>query len=196
LWEVSAQDAASNVVTGDVLALETRGCLVRSDTRLVTTLGLEDLIIVDTADSLLIVNRERSGDIREIVAELESRGREEHKKSCSDVRPWGQFEVLSEVDNHKVKRLTVTPGGQLSRQYHNHREEHWVIVSGNATVELDGVVTTMGPGESCDVPVGCVHRLGNETDAPLVLIEVQTGRYLGEDDIVRLVDNYGRAEVA
>ena len=193
LWEVSGKDRDGNSADGDVLIEDSRNCLVRaSDGRLVTALGLDDVVIIDTADALLVAHRDRAQDVKQIVAKLKEKERPESDSHRRVHRPWGWYESLENRGSHQVKHLYVSPGQKISLQSHNHRAEHWTVVSGYAEVVLDEVVHKLRPNESIMIPVGSRHRLANIGDEPLSVIEVQCGDYLGEDDIVRYEDIYGR----
>jgi mannose-1-phosphate guanylyltransferase/mannose-6-phosphate isomerase len=192
LWEVSEKDAAGNVVRGDVHLADTKGCLVRSDGRLVSLLGVEDLIVVDTDDAVLIASRARSQEVKEIVDRLERGARTEHVSHRRVYRPWGYYESIDAGERFQVKRIMVKPGAALSLQMHHHRAEHWVVVSGTARVTRGEQQILLAENESTYIPVGEKHRLENPGKVPLNLIEVQSGGYLGEDDIVRFEDRYNR----
>ena len=155
-------------------------------------LGLQDLAVIDTKDALLVLNRERAQDVRKIVDRLDQEERPVTKEPHRVHRPWGWYESIDSGSNHQVKILTVNPGGRLSLQSHKHRSEHWVVVSGSAQVTLGEEVSTLSANESVYIPVGTVHRLENPGEIPVRIIEVQTGTYFGEDDIVRYEDVYGR----
>ena len=192
LHEIGAKDQDDNILIGDVESVSTKNSYVRSEHKLVTTLGVEDLIIVDTDDALLVANKDRVQDIKEIVEILSKANREEivlHKRVC---RPWGCYQGIDHSDRFQVKRITVNPGAVLSLQMHHHRAEHWIVVNGTAKVTKGDDVFTLSENESTYIPLGTKHRLENVGKIPLELIEVQTGSYLGEDDIVRFDDVYGR----
>lgn len=192
LWETLPQDAQGNVLHGDVLCEASRGLMVHAESRLVATLGVESLVIVETDDAVLVASRERSQALRTLVQRLEHEGRDEAHRSACVHRPWGHYRTVDAGERHQVKRITVKPGARLSRQLHHHRAEHWVVVSGTARVTLDDSTFLVGENASTFIPVGRVHCLENPGLIPLELIEVQSGSYLGEDDIVRLDDRYGR----
>ena len=192
LHEIGVQDENNNIFIGDTFHVSTKNSYVRSEHKLVTTLGIDDLIIVDTDDALLVAHKDHVQDIKEIVNALTNEDREEvvlHKKVC---RPWGCYQGIDHSDRFQVKRISVNPGAVLSLQLHHHRAEHWVVVSGTAKVTKDDDVFTLSENESTYIPLGVKHRLENIGKIPLELIEVQTGSYLGEDDIVRFDDVYGR----
>jgi len=192
LWEVSDKDAAGNVVRGDVHLADAKGCLVRSSGRLVSILGAEDLIVVDTDDAVLVAARSRSQEVKEIVEGLERGKRTEHVAHRRVYRPWGYYESIDAGERFQVKRIMVKPGEALSLQMHHHRAEHWVVVSGTAKVTRGEQQILLGENESTYIPVGEKHRLENPGKVPVYLIEVQSGSYLGEDDIVRFEDRYKR----
>lgn len=192
LWENGEKDRRNNVTTGDVMMDYTNDCYIRGGKRLITTIGLHDLVIVDTDDALLIANKKRSQDVKNIVNELNLNSREEAIQPATVNRPWGTYTSINQGSKHQVKQITVEPGGVLSKQYHHHRSEHWIVVHGVAEVEVGDEQLILGANESVYIPKGDVHRLTNNGKETLVLIEVQCGDYLGEDDIVRLEDNYGR----
>ena len=192
LWELAEKDAAGNASRGDVQLQDTRGSLVFGDRRLVATLGVEDLIIVDTDDALLVADRSRSQDVREVVEDLKRANRSEQLNHRRVYRPWGYFESVDAGERFQVKRLMVKPGAALSLQLHRKRAEHWVVVSGRARVTRGEEVLDLEENQSTYIPVGTRHRLENAGTEPLLIIEVQSGSYLGEDDIERFDDRYGR----
>nr|WP_281169627.1 cupin domain-containing protein [Kushneria aurantia] len=159
---------------------------------MVTTIGVQDLIIVQTKDAILVADKYKAQNVKDVVAELKRLGREEYKLHREVYRPWGKYESIDSGGRYQVKRITVKPGEKLSVQMHHHRAEHWVVVSGTASVTIDGVVQMLTEDQSIYIPVGGVHALENPGKIPLELIEVQSGAYLGEDDIVRFEDRYGR----
>ncbi len=194
LWAASERDAYGNVLDGDAIAFDSRGCFVRAaPRRLVALLGLENVVIVDTPDVVLVALRDRVQDVKLLVDELKSKGRQEHLSHRKVDRPWGSYDSLDMGERFQVKRITVKPGAALSLQKHHHRAEHWVVVAGKAEVTRDHEVFPLDENQSTFLPKGSVHRLRNIGETPLELIEVQYGSYLGEDDIVRLQDVYGRA---
>ena len=194
LWAASQRDADGNRLEGDVIAIDSRNCFVRgTDRRLVAALGLEDIVIVDTPDAVLVAPRDRVQDVKRVVDKIKSDGRQEHVFHRKVYRPWGSYDSIDMGERFQVKRITVKPGAALSLQKHHHRAEHWVIVSGTAEVTRNEEVFLVAENESTFLPLGAVHRLRNPGKVPLELIEVQSGSYLGEDDIVRLEDVYGRA---
>ena len=194
LWATSARDADGNRHEGDVLAVDSRNCFVRSsDRRMVATVGLEDLVIVDTPDATLVAHRDRVQDVKRIVDEIRAAGREEHMFHRQVYRPWGSYDSIDVGVGFQAKRIEVKPGAALSLQKHHKRAEHWVCVHGTAEVTCDDRVFELEAGEHAYIPLGAVHRLRNLTTEPVVIVEVQCGHYVGEDDIVRLEDVYGRA---
>jgi mannose-1-phosphate guanylyltransferase / mannose-6-phosphate isomerase len=188
LWELGARDTA-----GDVLLENAQNCYVRSDGMLVAVVGLSDAVVVVTKDAVLAMHRDQAQDVKKLVDRLKAAGRHEAVAHNRLYRPWGFYESLIQGDRFQVKRIVVTPGNQLSLQKHFHRAEHWVVVNGTARVTRNDDVLMVHENESVYLPMGCVHRLENPGKIPLTLIEVQSGAYLGEDDIVRLEDTYGRS---
>ncbi|MEO8145278.1 MAG: mannose-1-phosphate guanylyltransferase/mannose-6-phosphate isomerase, partial [Betaproteobacteria bacterium] len=192
LWELAQKDASGNATRGDVQLQDTRGSLVFGDRRLVATLGVEDLIIVDSDDALLVADRSRSQEVREVVEDLKRANRSEHLSHRRVYRPWGYYELVDAGESYQVKRLMVKPGHALSLQLHRKRAEHWVVVSGRARVTRGEETLMLEENQSTFIPVGTRHRLENPGEEPLMIIEVQSGSYLGEDDIERFEDRYGR----
>jgi len=192
LWEAEEHDEHSNILIGDVIAEDCEGCYIHAGRRLVGAVGVNDLVIVETADAVLVAPRERSQDVRVIVDRLKNEGRGEAQLHRKVYRPWGSYESIDIEDRFQAKRISVDPGHSLSLQMHHHRAEHWIVVKGTARVTRGDNVTLLSENESTYIPVGCNHRLENPGKIPLELIEVQSGSYLGEDDIVRFEDNYGR----
>ena len=192
LWQVGPKDADGNVGVGDVVTSDTRNSYLRAEHGLVTTLGVEDLVVVATADAVLVAPRSRASDLKQLVAKLDRDGRSELKTHPLVERPWGSYRSIHNGERVQVKHIVVKPGGRLSLQYHHKRAEHWVVVRGTARVTRGTEVTMLGEDQSTYIPIGMQHRLENPGDTPVHLIEVQTGSYLGEDDIVRLEDTYGR----
>ncbi len=192
LFEVAEKDAQNNVCFGDVIHDETKNCYIYAENRLVTTTGVENLVIIETADSLLVANKDKTQDVKNIYNKLLHLNRSEIINHRKVFRPWGSFESLEQSARFQVKRILVNPGGCLSLQKHYHRAEHWIIVQGTAKVQLGENEILLSEDQSTYIPVGMVHRLENPGKIPLELIEVQTGAYLGEDDIVRLEDVYHR----
>jgi mannose-1-phosphate guanylyltransferase/mannose-1-phosphate guanylyltransferase/mannose-6-phosphate isomerase len=193
LWEASPHDEAGNATHGPVELQDAKGCLVRSEGILTAVVGLENVVVVVTDDAVLAVPRERAQEVKKLVERLKAKGRPEATIHRRVYRPWGSYEGLILGDRFQVKKITVRPGRKLSLQKHFHRAEHWVVVGGTAIVERDKERLLLRENESVYLPLGCVHRLENPGIIPLTLIEVQSGPYLGEDDIVRFEDSYGRA---
>jgi mannose-1-phosphate guanylyltransferase / mannose-6-phosphate isomerase len=193
LWQVSDKDAAGNVSRGDVLLEDARNCYLRAEHGLVAALGVEDLVVVATADVVMVARRDRAQDVKRLVARLEHQGRSEAKAHPLVHRPWGTFRSIHSGDRVQVKHIMVKPGAKLSLQMHHHRAEHWVVVHGTAKVVRGNDEIVLYEDQSTYIPLGTPHRLENPGKIPLHLIEVQSGSYLGEDDIVRLEDTYGRS---
>ncbi|MDB5415195.1 MAG: mannose-phosphate guanylyltransferase/mannose-6-phosphate isomerase [Rubritepida sp.] len=193
LWEASPKDASRNVLHGPVEALDSQGCFVRSEGMLTAVLGLKDVVLVVTDDAVLALPRDRAQDVKQVVERLRARGRKEATEHRRMYRPWGHYEGMIIGDRFQVKQIVVRPGGKLSLQKHHHRAEHWVVVKGTARVQRDEESILISENQSVYLPLGCTHRLENPGMIPLALIEVQVGSYLGEDDIVRLEDTYGRS---
>lgn len=194
LFDLLPGDGRGNVLSGRVIDLESEHCLVRGDKRLIATLGLQGVIVVDTEDAVLVCARDRAQEVRKIVARLKEEGQEESLVHRTVMRPWGSYTILDRGDKFKIKRVEVNPHSRLSLQLHHHRSEHWVVVSGTARVTVGEKVYDVHPGESTFVPASTRHRLENPGIIPLVLIEVQNGEYLEEDDIVRLDDDFRRGK--
>lgn len=192
LWELTPKDADGNAVSGDVFLDGARNCYVRSDSSVATVTGVEDLIVVVTNDAVMVAHRDRAQDVKAMVARLTAAGRPEAVRHNRIYRPWGFYESLIQGDRFQVKRIVVEPGQKLSLQKHFHRAEHWVVVEGTAIVTRDAEQIMVRENESIYLPLGAVHRLENPGRIPLTLIEVQSGPYLGEDDIVRIQDDYAR----
>ena len=194
LWSASERDADGNRFEGDVVAMDSKECLIRAaERRMVAALGIRDLVVIDTPDAVLIAPRERVQEVKQLVDRLKADGRPEHLFHRKVYRPWGSYDSLDMGARFQVKRIMVKPGAALSLQKHHHRAEHWIVVSGTAEVTRNDEVFPLSENQSTYLPVGAVHRLRNTGTEPLELIEVQSGSYLGEDDIVRLEDVYGRA---
>lgn len=193
LKEVQAQDTNGNAVRGDVYLKDVNNTLVRAENRFVAAVGVEDLLIVETSDAVLVAHRDCAQDVKNIVDHLKASGRSEHKMHPRVYRPWGWYEGIDIGERFQVKRIMVKPGERLSLQMHHHRAEHWVVVSGSAMITIDDVTKLYTENESTYIPIGSTHRLENPGKLPLHLIEVQSGSYLGEDDIVRYEDTYGRS---
>jgi mannose-1-phosphate guanylyltransferase/mannose-6-phosphate isomerase len=192
LWELGDKDADGNVAQGDVFLESVENCYVRSDGLLTAVVGLKDVVVVVTDDAVLAMHRGHAQHVKKIVDRLKAAKRPEAVAHNRSYRPWGYYESLTNGDRFQVKRIVVDPGRQLSLQSHFHRAEHWVVVNGTARVTRNAETLIVGEDESVYLPLGCVHRLENPGKIPLTLIEVQSGAYLGEDDIVRLEDTYGR----
>jgi mannose-1-phosphate guanylyltransferase/mannose-6-phosphate isomerase len=192
LWEVSPQDADGNILRGDVMATDTRNSMLFSEHRLVAGVGLENIIAIETADAILIVHRDKAQNVKDIVARLKKEGRSEYQIHRRVHRPWGSYEGIDQGERFQVKRIVVKPGASLSLQMHHHRAEHWIVVRGTARVVRGDEEFLLSENESTYIPLGVRHRLENPGSLPLELIEVQSGSYLGEDDIVRFEDHYGR----
>jgi mannose-1-phosphate guanylyltransferase len=193
LWETADQDSDGNVLRGRVINEGSRNCYLRSEHRLVVGLGVEDLVVVETDDVVLVAHRDRAQDVKTVVGLLEQQGAPEGKAHRRIYRPWGSYDGVTEGERWQVKKIVVNPGASLSLQMHHHRAEHWVVVQGTAMVEKDGVEALVGENQSTYIPLGSKHRLSNPGRIPVELIEVQSGPYLGEDDIVRFEDRYGRS---
>jgi mannose-1-phosphate guanylyltransferase / mannose-6-phosphate isomerase len=192
VFDVADRDKAGNVLTGPVSAVDAQNCIVHTEGRLTAVIGVKDLIVVTTPDAVLVLPRDRAEDVKKLVAALKEEGRPEAKNHRRIHRPWGYYDSVDSGDRFQVKRIVVTPGGKLSLQKHLHRAEHWVVVRGTAEVTIEDAVHIVHENESTYIPIGSVHRLANPGKIPLELIEVQTGSYLGEDDIHRLDDIYQR----
>ena len=195
-YAVSPKDAAANACKGDILAEDSSGCYLHSSHRLIAALGVKDLAVVETQDAVLVALRERAQDVKTIVSRLQAENRAECEMHLKVYRPWGSYETLVKDERFQVKRIIVTPGDETSLQLHYHRSEHWIIVSGTAEVTIGETVRIYTENESVYIPLGTKHRIKNPGTIPLVFIEVQSGPYLGEDDIVRLEDDYGRQDGA
>ena len=193
LWDVSDKDDQGNVFKGDVLNQQSRNTFVHADNRLVATVGLDDLVIVETKDAVLVAHKDHVQDVKKIVEQLKNGARSEHINHREVYRPWGVYDSVDNGHRYQVKRITVKPGAKLSVQMHHHRAEHWIVVSGTAKVTNGERTYLVCENESTYIPIGQIHALENPGVIPLELIEVQSGSYLGEDDIVRFEDKYGRA---
>ncbi len=192
LWDVSSKDQEGNVTSGEVLTADTRNCYLHATQRLLTAVGLEDTVVVETADAVLVASKDKAQNVKEIVNELRQNGREEAALHRRVYRPWGSYECIDSAERYQVKRITVKPGASLSLQMHYHRAEHWIVVRGTAKITKGDQTLILTENQSTYIPLGEMHRLENPGLIPLELIEVQSGSYLGEDDIVRFDDNYGR----
>jgi mannose-1-phosphate guanylyltransferase/mannose-6-phosphate isomerase len=194
VWNVMPKDEDGNAHLGDVLSTESRNTLVHATSRLVGLVGVQDLIVVETPDAVLVADRSRSQDVKHVVSALQQQNREEHTLHRKVHRPWGWYDSIDEGGRFKVKRIQVKPGASLSLQKHHHRAEHWIVVKGTAEITCGDKKLLLTENQSTYIPLGEVHRLANPGAIPLEIIEVQSGDYLGEDDIVRFEDNYGRTE--
>jgi mannose-1-phosphate guanylyltransferase/mannose-6-phosphate isomerase len=194
VWQVGRQDENGNVTTGDAIFSNSKNSLIHSSSRLVSAVGVNNLIIIETADAVLVADRKNSQDVKHIVNELEAQKREEKNLHRKVARPWGWYDSVDEGERFKVKRIQVKPGASLSLQMHHHRAEHWIVVKGEAEITNGDQVITLTENQSTYIPQGQTHRLANPGKTPLEIIEVQSGDYLGEDDIVRFEDNYGRSK--
>ncbi|MGI8527048.1 MAG: mannose-1-phosphate guanylyltransferase/mannose-6-phosphate isomerase [Pseudolabrys sp.] len=192
LFEIMPRDADSNVVQGPVIAIDSQNCIIHAGDRLTAVVGVNDLVVVSTPDAVMVIPRARAQEVRELVVKLKEQKRQEASVHRRVHRPWGYYESIDLGDRFQVKRIVVNGGGVLSLQRHQHRAEHWVVVRGTAEVTIGDKVSTVHENESVYIPIGSVHRLANRGKIPLELIEVQTGSYLGDDDIVRLDDVYRR----
>ena len=192
VWNVLPKDEHGNTHMGDVLTSQSRNTLVHASSRLVSLVGVENLIVVETPDAVLIADKARSQDVKHIVAQLQATKREEHTLHRKVHRSWDWYDSIDEVGRFKVKRIQVKPGASLSLQKHHHRAEHWVVVSGTAEITNGSQVLLLTENQSTYIPLGEVHRLANPGSIPLEIIEVQSVSYLGEDDIARFEDTYGR----
>lgn len=192
LWDVLPKDEQGNATAGDVLLMDSSNSLIMAENALVATIGVRDLVVVQTKDAVLVADRDKAQDVKAIVSRLREAGRSEHQLHRQVYRPWGSYDSIDSGPRYQVKRITVQPGAKLSVQLHHHRAEHWVVVSGTALVTLGDKQHLLAENQSIYVPVGEIHSLENPGKMPLNLIEVQVGSYLGEDDIVRLSDRYGR----
>ena len=196
LWDITAKNDAGNATQGDVMVEGVRNSYLRSDGPLVAAVGVEDLVVVATTDAVLVAHRDATQDVKRVVDALEKAGREQHVQHRKVYRPWGSYESIDTGERFQVKRIVVNPGAKLSLQMHHHRAEHWVVVSGTARVVCGEKEFLLQENESTFIPLGTRHRLENPGKVPLHLIEVQSGTYLGEDDIVRFEDTYGRTGAA
>ena len=190
LWKVNNPDDKGNVLQGDAISINSNNCLVSAGSRLVTVMGVEELSVIETKDAVLVAPLDQAQQVKNLVAQLQGRDELTHQREV--FRPWGSYDSVDSGPNYQVKRITVNPGARLSLQRHKHRAEHWVVVEGTAKVHVDGVDYQLNANDSIYIPLGAVHCLANETELPLHLVEVQSGSYLGEDDIERLEDIYGR----
>lgn len=194
LWEINEKDVNMNALKGDIFVHDTNNSLIHSDDKLIVCIGIRDLVIVSTKDALLISKKDLRDDTKKVLEKLKDENRSELENSKEVFRPWGKYESVDQGNGYQVKRITVNPGGKLSLQKHRHRSEHWVVVHGRAKVTKNDETFELGENESVDIPVGAIHSLENPGEIDLQLIEIQSGPYLGEDDITRIEDIYGRKD--
>ena len=194
LWDIGEKDSDGNVAIGETISIETKSSYIRSEERLVATIGVDDIVVVDTKDAVMVAAKDRVQDVKKVVQHLKDQGRPEFEFHREVYRPWGKYDSIDNGDRYQVKRITVKPGAKLSVQMHHHRAEHWIVVSGTAKVTKGEETFFLSENESTYIPVGVVHALENPGKVELELIEVQSGSYLGEDDIVRFEDLYGRVK--
>jgi mannose-1-phosphate guanylyltransferase/mannose-1-phosphate guanylyltransferase/mannose-6-phosphate isomerase len=192
LWDVKNKDASGNSISGDVFTVDTTNSFIHAQSKLVAVIGLQDLIVVETDDALMISSKDRVQEVKEIVTQLKEKGRCEADIHRKVYRPWGQYDLVDSGQRHQTKRIIVNPGAKLSLQKHHHRAEHWVVVKGTALITKGDEKLLISENESTYIPLGIVHCLENPGVIPLEIVEVQSGSYLGEDDIVRFDDQYGR----
>ena len=192
LWDVTDKDDFGNAISGDVLTVDTQNSYIYSENKLVTVIGVENLVVVETKDAVMIASKDRVQEVKQIVDQLKKLGRKEAQVHRKAYRPWGHYDSVDSGDRHQTKRIVVNPGAKLSLQKHHHRAEHWVVVKGTALVTRGDEQILLTENESTFIPLGTVHRLENPGVIPLEIVEIQSGSYLGEDDIVRFGDNYGR----
>jgi mannose-1-phosphate guanylyltransferase / mannose-6-phosphate isomerase len=193
LWQVNEKNGEGNVLHGDVVTDNVTNTLIKAQNRMVAAVGVQDLVIIETSDAVLVAHKSESQNVKRIVDQLHAAARTEHISHRRVYRPWGWYESVDQGERFQVKRLMVNPGARLSLQLHHHRAEHWVVVTGTARVHRDGKEMLLSENESTYIPIGASHRLENPGKVPLHIIEVQSGCYLGEDDIVRIEDSYNRA---
>jgi mannose-1-phosphate guanylyltransferase/mannose-6-phosphate isomerase len=193
VWQVAEKDAQGNAAVGDAIVSDSHNTLVHATSRLVSVVGLDDVVVVETPDAVLVASREKSQDVKNIVAQLGREQRGEQVLHRKVHRPWGWYDGIDQGPRHQVKRIMVKPGASLSLQMHHHRAEHWIVVTGTAEVTVGDKVLLLAENQSTYIPLGATHRLRNPGKVPLEIIEVQSGSYLGEDDIVRFEDTYGRS---
>ncbi len=193
LWEVSEKDSDGNVLKGDVISKDTKDCYIQSDQKLIATIGVEHTVVVETDDAIMVAHKDRVQDVKAIVNQLKQEKRSECSLHRKVYRPWGYYDSIDYGKRFQVKRIVVKPGAQLSLQMHHHRAEHWIVVEGTAQVRCGDKTMLLSENQSTYIPLGEVHQLANPGKFPLEIIEVQSGSYLGEDDIVRLEDVYGRS---
>ena len=195
LWDVQDKDSNGNSHTGDVVMHDSHNCLAHSQSKLVTLVGLDDVVVVETKDAVMVVHKDRVQDVKQLVNTLTVEGRTEAQNHCQVYRPWGSYDSIDSGNRFQVKRIVVKPGASLSLQKHHHRAEHWIVVSGTARVTCDDKSFLLWENQSTYIPIAAVHRLSNPGKIPLEIIEVQSGSYLGEDDIERFEDVYGRTDI-
>ncbi|MFT6904668.1 MAG: mannose-1-phosphate guanylyltransferase/mannose-6-phosphate isomerase [Oleiphilaceae bacterium] len=193
LWEVSHKDKDQNYIKGDVFSFDTKNSYIHSESKFISTVGVDNLVIIETKDAVLVANKDKVQNVKDVVNYLKKSGRTEHKIHREVFRPWGKYDSIDFGERDQVKRITVKPGEKLSIQMHHHRSEHWIVVSGTAKVTNGDKTFLVSENESTYIPLGTIHALENPGKIPLEMIEVQTGGYLGEDDIVRFEDRYGRS---
>jgi len=193
LWDVEKKDSDNNVCIGDIVTHDSRNSYIRGESRLVAAVGMDNVVIVETKDAVLVAHKDSVQDVKKIVQEIKVQERTEHHAHVRVYRPWGDYESIDEGHRFQVKRITVKPGEKLSLQMHYHRAEHWIVVKGTAIVECNGEEKLLTENQSTFIPIGATHRLTNPGKVPLELVEVQSGAYVGEDDIVRFEDTYGRS---
>jgi mannose-1-phosphate guanylyltransferase/mannose-6-phosphate isomerase len=194
LFEILDKDENGNIRTGDIITMETKESMIIGDKRLIATIGLQDCLVIETSDALLVAKRGHAQKVKDIVERLKLEDRKEVSEHVTTYRPWGSYTVLEEGERYKIKRVVLNPGEKLSLQKHYHRSEHWVVVKGTAKVTIGDKEIFTHENESVYVPKSTLHRLENPGKVPLEIIEVQNGEYVGEDDIVRIEDHYGRLE--
>jgi len=192
VWEATPTNINGNALSGDVLTVDSNNNYVNASSRIVGLVGVKDIVVVETPDAVLVADKKSSQNVKKIVEQLQTSGREEFDLHRKVRCPWGWYDSIDEGERFKVKRIHVAPGASLSLQKHHHRAEHWVVIKGTAEVTCGDDTFTLCENQSTYIPLGAVHRLSNPGDTPLEIIEVQTGEYLGEDDIVRFEDKYGR----
>ena len=192
LWDVSPKDELGNVLTGDAWVHNSQNCYINSDEKLVAAIGVEDLVIVSTKDAVLVMNKNRAQDVKKVVEYLKANQRSEYKRHREIYRPWGRSDVVVQTPRFNVNRITVKPGGAFSMQMHHHRAEHWVILAGTGQITVNGKQFLLTENQSTFIPIGAEHCLENPGRIPLEVLEIQSGSYLGDDDIIRIKDQYGR----
>ncbi|KGD74979.1 mannose-1-phosphate guanyltransferase [Tatumella morbirosei] len=192
LWDIANKDDRGNVLIGDVFIKDTNNCYINADEKFVATVGINDLVIVNTKDALMIIDKNKVQDVKKIVEFLKVNNRTEHSSHRESFRPWGKSDKVISENRYTINKLTVRPGGRFSLQLHHHRAEHWIILSGTAKVTIDDEISLLTENQSTFIPVGSIHMLENPGKIPLVILEVQSGSYLEDDDIIRIKDSYGR----